>query len=246
MSERPEVQTGAGGESSRAAVTSWSRTAWALYRQRGMGSPIGFGMRPAVLVIDMSKAFTDPSYSVGAEQSSAIEAIARLLEAARPLQMPTFFTTLAYEDDSRDAGAWTKKVPALLDLSTSDPAAVTIDERIAPIEGEIVINKKYPSAFFGTPLPSLLVTAGVDTVILAGCSTSGCIRASAVDAVSYGYRVIVPEECVADRAEDPHYANLFDINAKYGDVVPLADVIDHLNSMRPQPTAGVSSLAPSR
>jgi maleamate amidohydrolase len=103
-----------------------------------------------------------------------------------------------------------------------------IDPRIAPADGEIVFNKKVASAFFGTPLVSQLASRGVDTVILTGCSTSGCIRATAVDAVSYGFRVIVPEECVADRADAPHRANLFDIDSKYGDVVGVDEVLEHL------------------
>ena len=154
-----------------------------------------------------------------------MQAIARLLEATRAAGVPVFYTTLAFEPHARETSVWAKKVPALLDLALSDPAAVEIDPRIAPRAGDVVVNKQFPSAFFGTPLASMLVAKQIDTLILTGCSTSGCIRASAIDGVSHGLRVIVPEECVGDRADDPHYANLFDINAKYGDVVPLDEVI---------------------
>ena len=127
------------------------------------------------------------------------------------------------------------KIPALLELQLDDPAATELDLRLAPVEGEIVFTKKYASAFFETGLSSMLVAAGIDTLILTGCSTSGCIRATAVDGVSHGYRVIVPEEAVSDRAEGPHYANLFDINAKYGDVVPLAEVLEYLRRLPADP-----------
>jgi nicotinamidase-related amidase len=209
-------------------VTTWSPRTWSSYRARGIGSRVGFGRSPAILVVDMSRAFTSTEYRVGCDQTSTVQAIARLLVAARSAGTPVFYTTLAYEPNGADQNAWTTKVPALLDLVVTDPAAVQIDERIAPRAGEIVLNKKFPSAFFGTPLISTLAARGVDTLILTGCSTSGCVRASAIDAVSYGLRVIVPEECVGDRADDPHHANLFDINAKYGDVVALDEVVAYL------------------
>ena len=217
----------ASGEGSD-SVTGWSPRTWSTYRARGMGSRVGFGHTPAILVVDMSRAFTSPDYRVGCDQTASVDAIARLLAAGRSAGAPIFYTTIAYEPEGADQNAWTAKLPALLDLVVTDPMAVQIDERIAPRPGDIVLNKKFPSAFFGTPLISTLAAKGVDTLVLTGCSTSGCVRASAIDAVSYGLRVIVPEECVSDRAEDPHNANLFDINAKYGDVVSLSEVIDYL------------------
>ncbi len=213
-------------------VTAWSPRSWSTYLARGIGSRVGFGRSPAILIVDMSRAFTSPHYRVGCDQTATVEAIARLLATGRSVGTPVFYTTIAYEPNGADQNAWTLKVPALLDLVVTDPAAIQIDERIAPLPGEIVLNKKFPSAFFGTPLVSTLAAKGIDTLILTGCSTSGCVRASAVDAVSYGLRVIVPEECVADRADDPHRANLFDINAKYGDVVSLDEVIVYLEQRR--------------
>lgn len=211
------------------SVTGWSRQTWTFYQQHGMGSRVGFGKRPAVLVVDMSKAFTNPAYQVGCDQSATLQAISVLLQSARKAGLPVFYTTLAYEPGGADAGVWTEKLPSLLELDTSNRDAVEIDDHIAPQPADIVFNKKFPSAFFGTPLLSQLVAKGVDTLILTGCSTSGCIRATAIDGVSSGLRVIVPEECVGDRAEDPHFANLFDINAKYGDVIPLSEVVSHLD-----------------
>ena len=201
-----------------------------FYADRGIGSRVGFGSNPAVLVVDMAVAFNDPSYKVGADQTPAVEAIAELLKVARRRRVPIFFFTTAYEPNGRDAGIFGKKIPALLELTIGSPG-VEIDPRLAPEEDEPVITKKYASCFFETNLPSLLVTEGIDSVILTGCSTSGCIRAAAIDGVSHGYRVIVPQECVADRAEGPHAANLFDINAKYGDVVSLGELIEYLERL---------------
>jgi maleamate amidohydrolase len=181
----------------------------------------------------MAVAFCDPAYGVGCDLTPTVNAIASLLQAARPRGVPIVFTTIAFDPDAvaADAGMWGVKIPALLELRADDPNATTIDERIAVQPGETVINKKRSSAFFGTNLEGLLSGHQVDTLVLCGCSTSGCIRATALDGVSYGYRVVVPEECVADRAEGPHRANLFDIEAKYGDVVPLSAVIDYLNAV---------------
>jgi maleamate amidohydrolase len=202
-----------------------------FYRQRGFGTRIGFGERPALLVIDMARAFCDPSFKVGADQTPAVEAIATLLVPAREQGIPVCFTTVAYLPGGRDGGTFVKKIPALCELIVDDPAAAEIDPRIAPVEGEIVLMKKYPSAFFHTHLVSLLIADRIDTVIVTGCSTSGCIRATAVDAVSYGYRVAVPEEAVSDRWQAPHEASLFDIDAKYGDVVTVSEVVDYLRAL---------------
>jgi maleamate amidohydrolase len=220
----------------------WGAETERYYRERGFATRVGYGDRPALLVIDMTRALCDASYKVGCDQTPAVEAIARLLAVARERAVPTFFTTVAYLPDGRDGGWFVRKIPALLELQLDDPAATEIDPRIAPIEGEQVILKKYPSPFFGTELSSLLVAEGVDTLILTGCSTSGCIRAAAIDGVSHGYRVILPEEAVSDRAEGPHAANLFDIDAKYGDVVRIAEVLDYLRGV---PTDSRRRLAPA-
>lgn len=208
----------------------WGAGTEELYRERGFGTRIGYGDRPAVLVIDMARAFCDPSYKVGCDQTRSVEAIGAVLAAARAGGAAVYYTTVAYLPDGHDGGMFVRKIPALLELQLTDPAAMEIDPRISPAEGEVVFEKKYASAFFGTSLNSMLVSRGVDTLVLTGCSTSGCIRATAVDGVSHGYRVIVPEEAVSDRARGPHYANLFDIDSKYGDVVPLAEVVAYLGA----------------
>jgi len=246
MQDRLRKQTeqlAKGSDSERQDVSDhWGEDVRRLYQDRGIGTSVGFGNRPALLVIDMSIGFNDPSYRVGADQTAAVRHIATLLRSARECQVPIYFFTTAYQRDGRDGGMFTKKIPALLDLQAGD-RAVEIDPRLAPIDDEIVITKKFSSAFFETNLVSLLVGAGIDTVILTGCSTSGCVRAAAVDGVSYGYRVIVPEECVSDRADGPHYANLFDINAKYGDVLSMAEVLEYFDTLPKDPAARHGSSA---
>jgi nicotinamidase-related amidase len=232
-------------EPRRAVSERWGVETQEFYASRGIGVRIGFGHHPAVLVIDMAVAFTDPAYKVGCDQTPAVEAISELLDVAREHSVPIYFFTTAYHPDGRDAGTFGKKVPALLELQLGSPG-VEIDPRLAPHEGEMVITKKYSSCFFQTNFPSLLVTEGIDTIILTGCSTSGCVRAAALDGVSHGYRVIVPFECVSDRAEGPHYANLFDIDAKYGDVMPLAEVVEQLRGLPADPRERALAAAAAR
>lgn len=201
-----------------------------FYAQRGIGAAGGVGRRPAVLVVDVSRAFTSSAYGVGADDAPAVPHIAGLLGHARDAGLPIVFTTIAYAP-GEDGASFATKVPALRELRTDDPAAVEIHPELARRPDELVLVKKFPSAFFGTHLTSYLVQRGVDTVVVTGCSTSGCIRASVIDAVSYGFRVVVPEECVFDRAEEPHRANLFDIGSKYADVVPQDEVEKYLASI---------------
>ena len=195
------------------------------------GNRVGFGEKPAIVVIDMTKAFTDESYKVGCNQDSNVAAIAELLAAARRRNVPVYYTQIAYLPDGSDGGIFVKKVPALMELQLDDPNCMLIDDRIAPVEGEVVYCKKYPSAFFQTHLGSMLVAQGVDTLILTGCATSGCVRATAIDGISNGYRVIVPKEAVGDRAQGPHEANLFDIGAKMADVLPLSEVVEYVDGL---------------
>jgi len=192
------------------------------------GERVGIGDRPALIVVDLINAFTDPDTGLGADVESVLGRTAELLAAFREHDLPRYFTTVAFEESYGDAGHFIEKVPALRELRLGTEA-VEVDDRVAPVGDERVILKKYASAFFGTDLSTELTTDGVDTLVIAGVTTSGCIRATAVDSLQYGYRTIVPADAVGDRAEEPHRANLFDIDAKYGDVVTTADVIDHLD-----------------
>jgi nicotinamidase-related amidase len=187
----------------------------------GFGERQGAGERPALVVVDLVNGFTDPESPLYCDADAAVAATARLLESARASGAPVAFTTVEYDEaGAKVARAFLAKVPALRTLApgTHWPA---VDGRIAPRAGEPVLAKLFASAFFGTPLAAMLAAHGTDTVVVTGASTSGCVRATAVDALQHGYRVVVPREAVADRQAGPHEAALFDIDAKYGDVVAL-------------------------
>lgn len=191
----------------------------------------GFGRRPALLVIDVNLGFTDPASPLVCDLEDVVAAIERLLAEARSAGVPVVYTTVAYsEADRLTAAAFIDKVPALLTLEAGS-RWVEIDPRIAPAPGEPVLNKLYASAFFGTPLASLLTACGCDSVIVTGASTSGCVRATVVDALQHGYRPVVPREAVGDRNPAAHEANLYDIDAKYGDVVSCDEVLAHLEEL---------------
>ena len=198
-----------------------------VYAAAGLGQAVTLGSRPAVLVVDFSCGFTDPECALGADMSDEVEATRRLLDAGRAKGLPVIFTTIGFEPSLKDGGLWLQKVPSLGDLQIGG-RWVEIDPRLEPRTDETIVLKKGASAFFGTNLPAILVSQNVDSVILCGATTSGCIRATAIDLLQYGYPTLVPRECVADRAQAPHEANLFDINAKYADVVPLDGVLEYV------------------
>lgn len=196
-----------------------------VYDTRGFGGRQGAGARPAVVVVDFIEGFTNPESRLACETDDAVAATGELLAAARAGGAPVFFTTVAYEEaDLERAANFIAKAPALATLRPGSPW-IEVDERLDRRADEPVLVKLFASAFFGTPLDDLLRDAGCDTVIVTGASTSGCVRATAVDALQYGYRVLVPREAVADRAIDAHNASLLDIDAKYGDVVSVAEAI---------------------
>jgi maleamate amidohydrolase len=189
--------------------------------ERGLGGRAGADRRPALVVVDLNYGFTDPASPLHCDTAVAVPAVARLLAAARQAGRAVAFTTVEYDAAGREiARAFLAKVPALAMLEPGSRWP-QIDARIAPRDGEPVLAKLFASAFFGTPLGALLASHGCDTVVVCGASTSGCVRATVVDALQHGYRVVVPREAVADRAPGPHEASLFDIDAKYGDVVGL-------------------------
>ena len=198
-----------------------------VYAEAGLGQQFSLGTSPAVLVIDFSCGFTDPACRLGADMTPQVEATRRLLDAARSKGLPVVYTTIGFESHGRDGGLWLQKVPALADLELDGPW-VEIDPRLDPRDGEVVVMKKGASGFFGTNLASILVSQGVDSVILCGATTSGCVRATAIDLLQYGWPAIVPRDCVGDRADAPHDANLFDIQAKYADVVSLEDALAYV------------------
>ena len=204
-----------------------------LYRTRGFQRRIGFGARPALVNIDLANAWTRPENPFSCESMEVIiPGVQSLLAAAREKRIPIVYTTTAYavtEGAMSDMGLWHHKIPVeALRLGTE---AVEIDSRIAPGPGEHVIVKKNASAFHGTHLTGLLSAAGVDTLIVTGVTASGCVRATAQDALAEGFRAIVVRECVGDRIPGAVAWNLFDIDAKFGDVEPLDKVLRYLEGL---------------
>lgn len=199
-----------------------------FFRQRGFGLRIGFGKRPALLVIDMINAFTDPSMMLGADLDGPIEATRQMLQVAHDKGVPVLFSTVSYsEPGQKDAGIWALKQKGAVTLVTGSHG-VQIDERLQFAPGDSLLVKKYASCFFGTDLVSRLLARNIDTLIIAGCTTSGCVRATAVDACQTGFRPMIVREAVGDRSEAAHVQSLFDLDAKYGDVVTLEDTLNYL------------------
>jgi maleamate amidohydrolase len=187
----------------------------------GFGGVAGFGARPAVLAVDLSVGFTDPASPLACDLDDVLGATRELLDVARGAGVPVLFTSVVYDDAGREAArVFLRKVPA---LGILEPGSrwVELDERLGRRDGEPVIEKAFASAFFATPLAALL--AGRDTVVVCGASTSGCVRASVVDALQHGLAPIVPRECVGDRSERAHEQALEDIAGRYGDVVGLRE-----------------------
>ncbi len=200
------------------------------YRDKGLAARCGFGARPVLLIVDFINGFTDPSTPLGGPLGHEIGETGKLLDAFRGASLPVIYTTIAYRSDLKDAGMWIRKIPSL-EILKKGTAMVEIDARIRPLAGETVIEKKQASAFFGTDLDADLRARGVDTIVMTGCTTSGCIRASAIDSIQHGYHTAVVADAVGDRAHGPHQANLFDIDAKYGDVISTREALDYVASV---------------
>jgi maleamate amidohydrolase len=206
----------------------------AVYQQAGYGQKqVGFGEKPALLLVDFQQAFTNEEYPTGKNPfiKQAASETAELLALAREKDIPVIYTVVGYRDDKWDTGNWKTDIGWI----TIGSHAMEVSAEVEPIAGEPVVLKKYPSAFFGTEVLSLLTTKQVDTVIVTGCTTSGCVRATIIDAFSYGFKTIVPEECVGDQAKESHDANLFDVNARYADVLPKERVVEYLGALKASP-----------
>lgn len=200
----------------------------AIYERAAMDNQIGYGTDPVLLVVDLQTGFTDPANPLGGDLTEVIEQTNTLVDAAHTGAIPVVCTRIVTKhDDMRDLGVWGEKIPSLKTLK-ADSEWVDIDPRLNVGEDDHILDKRQASAFHETEFDSMLAGLGADTVVVTGCTTSGCIRASAVDACSHGYYTIVPEGAVGDRAPEPHEANLFDINAKYGDVRPVEEVVNYL------------------
>ncbi|HEX6023423.1 MAG TPA: isochorismatase family protein [Solirubrobacter sp.] len=217
-----------------------------IYEAAGYGRRTTPGYAPALLVIDVTYGFVGRerlpilesirkySTSCGEFGWRAVEPIRALIGRCRAGEWPIYYTAGVTDSVVEHAGRWRDKHPRTLDAPDDSQ---TIVEEIAPQAGDVVIRKAKPSAFFGTPLVSSLIDCGVDTLIVTGCTTSGCVRATVIDAFSYGFRTLVPEDATFDRGQMSHAVNLFEMDQKYADVMPSADVLAYLDSLAVNGTA---------
>jgi len=196
------------------------------YRSAYFGN-LGFGKAPALILVDLVEAYFDEDSPLYAQVDDALASALRIRDAARLAGIPIFYTRVVYKKGGSDGGVFYRKVPILEVFDIGSPLGAWA-KGIEPADGEVVITKQFPSAFFGTGLAEKLNERGVDTLIITGVTTSGCIRATCVDALSYGFIPIVVADACGDRHAAPHEANLFDMNAKYADVVDERTVIEHL------------------
>lgn len=198
--------------------------------KKAYGNKIGFGKSPALLLVDFVQAYFDPDCELYSEVEDTLASALRLVEVARAAKIPVIYTNVVYQAQGLDGGVFFKKAKPLHNMLAGNPMGEW-PAGLQPAENELVISKQYPSAFFGTSLSSTLTAAGIDTLLITGVTTSGCIRASCIDSCSYGFRTIIVEEACGDRHDDPHQANLFDMNAKYADVVSEQETAEYIRKL---------------
>lgn len=205
------------------------------YQRAGFGGRLAFGRRPALLVVDVVQAYLLPDSPLFAPGFvDALVVNQRLVAAARAAGVPVVFTGVVYGANGLDGGLFYRKVPALQCFLKGSPLG-DFAPTLQPLAHEVVVLKQYASAFFGTSLAATLASQGIDCVLLTGFSTSGCVRATALDALQHGFAPFVVRQACGDRADGPHEANLFDLQAKYAEVIDEAQALAHLQGARPQP-----------
>ena len=217
-----------------------SKTARQMYEEvkaRPSRARFGFGTKPALVNVDLQKAYTSVGEFVTAYETDPrqTECVNELAALCREHGLPVVWTYVGYMESGEDCGVWgtrTNTPDSLQNIKMGSRRSELDDRLVVDRQRDVILNKRMASAFHETHLASLLVWHKVDTVIVTGGSTSGCVRATVVDSLSHGYRTIVPEECVADKHESPHFANLYDMAVKYADVVPAAEAIDYLRKWR--------------
>lgn len=207
-----------------------------IYKKQGFGRSSGYGSKPALVIVDFVNGFNDAGQFGGGNIAAAIDRTAVLLARMRKLKLPVAYTRVVYADDGSDLGVFAMKTTGLGKLTESSPLGQVVPE-LEPLPGEYIVRKLQPSAFFGTNLASWLTKNGVDTVLVTGCTTSGCVRATVIDSMSHNYRTIVVTDGCGDRALGPHEANLFDMGQKYADLHTVDEVIAHLDKAHGKPAA---------
>jgi maleamate amidohydrolase len=202
-----------------------------VYKKQQFGQKIGFGRQPALLIIDFQVGFSNADVFGGFNINEAIANTAKLLKGARSAKIPVAHVRFASECDGVDIGTFAIKVPSLKKLSPDSKNAQFVDS-VKPKKGEWVSVKRHSSAFFGTNLASWLSFVGADTLFITGCTTSGCVRASTIDASAYGLRPMIVTDCVGDRAEGPHNASIFDMGQKYADLLTSKESLAYFSSLK--------------
>lgn len=206
------------------------------YERAGFGHALPFGKRPALLIVDVVRAYLDPASPLYARGEAALASNIRLRAAAHAQGLPVILTRVIYEPEGRDGGWFYRKIGALSHFREGSPFA-EFPEGLTPTPADLVVTKQYASAFFGTSLASTLTAMGVDCLLITGYSTSGCVRATALDALQHGFRPFVVRDACADRDPRPHEANLFDLQQKYAEVITEATALEFLAQASPQGAA---------
>lgn len=201
-----------------------------IYQKSKLGGKVGLGKRPAIVVIDLQKGFTLPSAPAGGDMTSTVEAVNKLTDAAREKNIRIFYTRVGYNRDGSDLGVFGHKAFVLKDF-TRDSWYYELDDRLKIKENDIIIEKHWPSSFFGTHLLQMLITMHIDTLIVTGCTTAGCVYATVVDSCSYGFRTAVVMEGVADRAQETHNMFLWNMGQKYADIMSVDEVIEGIQKL---------------
>ena len=201
--------------------------------KKAYGNRIGYGIKPALILVDFVAAYFDPTCNLYADVEGNLQSALRVREAARAAGVPIIYTNVVFHPSGVNGGRFFQKALPLKNFLEGNPMG-NWPEGLAPDASELVISKQYPSAFFGTSLASTLTAQGIDSLIITGVTTSGCIRATCIDTCSHGFIPIVVEEACGDRHDAPHQANIFDMNAKYADVVSEAEIITYLSKVRAQ------------
>ncbi|OEV04291.1 isochorismatase family protein [Streptomyces oceani] len=214
-----------------------------VYERAGFGARVRRGVRPALVVVDLTRGFTEDDFASGSDLTQVVRSTSELVDAARPAEVPVIYTVISYTPAEARPGpdgsplAWLDKATGMRAM-VEGSEAVDLDPRLPREPVDHLVAKKGASAFFGTSLAALLASLRCDTVLVCGATTSGCVRATAVDAVQSGFPVLVPRDCAGDRARGPHDAALFDIDAKYGDVISQADALGYLRGLPPRTATG--------
>ncbi len=198
--------------------------------KKAYDNQLGYGERPALILIDFVQAYFEPDCELYADVQAELDSALRIRDVARQAGVPVMYTNVVYDADGLNGGVFFRKAKPLHNMIRGNPMGAW-PAGLTPAADELVVTKQYPSAFFGTSLSSTLTAAGIDSLIITGLTTSGCIRATCIDACSYGFIPIVVSDACGDRHDDPHQANLFDMNAKYADVVSEAQVTEYLSGL---------------